>query len=215
MSQDQNLYSRIRMNSNLKCKINGCVSNRNRVSGYCINHNNHQWNYGHAEHVPIKPSELDTEDCKELITLNYAAGHKGVILGVQFFDKWLQDAFDNRVGVVCPMHMGNLKFKGVTGIDLLSTASATWLYFNSSIPERKRTPKYLKHLLGHFVTYGKSGRVYGTVRRKIGTHIFNHIRVLLISITKGVEEKWSMDNENLKFQYQPLTWSEATQDFVR
>lgn len=208
------LNSRISMNSRLKCKISKCTTRRDRLSGYCVRHTYNNHHYGHAEHIKLSPKDLDIDDCKEIILLNHRNGHEGVINAMKFYDDWLDRSYDNRWGTVCPRQIGNLKHKGFTGLDLLVRSAAVWLYFNTRLPERKRSSRYLRYLLGHIVTHGCGERVYGTIRKNVGDHIFKNLRVLLVSSTQAVMQKWESDNDNLKAQYLPLIWSEVEHEFI-
>lgn len=182
------LEERIRDNERLKCKVKRCSHNRDRVSGYCKNHNANLVQNGSVHHRAIKRGKYKhvLEPVRKLIELNLEKEHKAVTEATNFFD-WLieypQDEYIQR-----------LKDRGITGLDVLvELTGVTWLY--NEYPDIIHTPRHYQFVLAsrfiRLVPY--HGPLPTRYKKKYGKLIFDRYLRLLVTIKMSLDKELEKD----------------------
>lgn len=147
MSHKNTIKQALSRNQSRRCKAPGCQRNRSYLSGYCNNHHNRVYEWGHPEGRCVYPKEYakEKDQVKELIAKN--PDHPGIKRAVTYFESWMNLATDN-LSPGCH-ELSWLHYSGVSGMDCLIESAAVWLYFWKDLTGYRDTGMYLTYTLAH------------------------------------------------------------------
>jgi len=207
MPKYKSLSQAISDNSSKLCKVKGCSRRRHRISGYCAPHSTINNVFGSPYHKKLLANHysIERQEVRELVELNLLHSHSGILWAIDWLDKWLSDAYDDKPHVVSKDHFRRLKDAGVTGKDILIECCALYLY-HVRRPDRIVTDRHLIYCLGSRVIRLSPywGKTSGPEHRKVGERLKQTIGPLLVSVSWAIEKRERADNQRLKALGQPL-----------
>ena len=186
-------------NTQRQCSVKHCYNYRFRIGPYCRKHRNAKRYWGHPEAKAIRRRDYscEMEDVINIIELN--PDHPGIKRGIDFFQGFLEDAANGSRLVPCPELIARLHVAGVRPLDILTEMAALWLLHDQQGGLIK-SDLHLYHLMGsrliRFIRY--PGRTRGTQHFACGEYVRKNVGVLLVNISRTVEQKWRKENN---FEY--------------
>lgn len=213
-----NLKSTILKNELLPCSVPGCPYHRHRLYNVCMRHQARKAHWGDPKARAIQKRELTSvlSEVRSLVERNEAS-HTGLQNALNWFDRWLKDAAENKRGVPGWKHIRRLYEYGVNAKELLVTCGAVWL-FSYRNPHRLPTEKALSFALAHQLlkliplqyTTTSSGKKRAMLmgrrdREEIGEYIKKSLAVLFVNIVKTINGKEERANEFKNEMAKPLS----------
>ncbi|WP_319526022.1 hypothetical protein [uncultured Desulfosarcina sp.] len=193
-------------NQQRECKVKGCFNHRWRVSGYCLRHSKANQNWGHPLGADVPNQILTTgfDQLEKVIQAN--PNHKGLALGVAFFDKWIATACATAMMsppmVPAVRHMTRLYDANVHPIDCIKVVASVWL-LSSRGSRFIKSDLHCRCIMGQKLfslapmRKGEHGK-RGKERKAAGLYIQENIGVLLVSLADAVERLEQREQERIK-----------------
>lgn len=203
------LREAIQRNEMQPCSVPECGYRRYKLNNTCIHHFFRKKLHGHPKARAIRKKELKHElaQVTELIERN--RDHEGVKGAIEWLDRWLQAAAEGK-RVPGAYHLRRLHGCGKTGLDLLKTCAATWLYsyrYPRILPDDISLVYQLTHQIMKLIPLeyirsrtGKRRAVVMKSRDKeaIGQHIRGNLGVLFVNMVRSIlgKEESAMELRN-------------------
>jgi hypothetical protein len=205
MNKDNLMYT-IAKNEMLPCSVTGCPYHRHRLYSVCIKHEANKSHWGHPKARAIQKQELKAvlTEVKELVE-RHEATHQGLQNALNWFDRWLKDAAENKRGVHGSKHIRRLAEHGVSAHELLITCGAVWL-FSYRFPHRLPSEDALTYAISHQVmklvpleyattSTGKKRALLLSKkdRKEIGSYIRRSLGMLFVRMVQSIDERVEKD----------------------
>lgn len=218
MSKKENLKSTILKNEMLRCSVPGCPHLRHRLYNVCMKHQASKAHWGDPKARAIQKRELQgvMAEVRSLVERNEAS-HTGLQNALNWFDRWLKDAGDNKRGVPGFKHIRRLYEYGVNAKELLVTCGAVWL-FSYRHPYRLPSEKALSFALAHQImkliplqyattSTGKKRAVLLSRRdrEEIGEYIKKSLAMLFVNMVKTINGKEESERDFKNEMAKPLS----------
>lgn len=184
------------------CSVEGCDKPRFLVTSRCSMHDSRLKVYGSLHRGTMKKSDYQKEykQARNLIVKNLSY-HKGVQLGVTFFDGLLMSEDKSY-----SKHLQYLRSK-TSGVQLLAVASAlTLLKKNGYFDDEYHFQTQLGHQLLTIEKAGITRTMKGNCKRELAQDVLENLSTLLNTIVTTINEQKMKKAEVLLFQATPLMY---------
>jgi hypothetical protein len=193
-------------NQALPCSVPGCSLQRKAVAKYCAPHEQRRYRYGSPLGRQIKPREYERERSETAAVIERNAhDHPGLVYALERLAGLLEGREGARLGNrkdSLQRHLARLKGHAVTPEQVLTEASALWLYGHHRNPTVLPQAPQLEAALGQAVlrlapfnpktAWSTSGKTYHVTalpadRKALGRWLRTTLGPLLVNIATAIE----------------------------